>query len=40
MDEKLTDSVTPLPWTLEKQVLPQHIDYAGVIWHGSYVNWL
>ena len=40
MDEKLTDSVTPLPWTLEKQVLPQHTDYAGVMWHGSYVNWL
>ena len=40
MDEKLTDSVTPLPWTLEKQVLPQHTDYAGVMWHGAYVNWL
>ena len=40
MDEKLTDSVTPLPWTLEKRVLPQHTDYAGVMWHGTYVNWL
>ena len=40
MDEKLTDSVTPLPWTLEKRVLPQHTDYAGVMWHGAYVNWL
>ena len=40
MDEKLTDSVTPLPWALEKRVLPQHTDYAGVMWHGAYVNWL
>ena len=40
MDEKLTDSVTPLPWTLEKRVLPQHTDYAGVMWHGAYVQWL
>ena len=40
MDEKLTDSVTPLPWTLEKRVLPQHTDYASVMWHGAYVNWL
>ncbi len=29
-----------LPWVLHKIVLPQHTDHAGVMWHGSYVNWL
>ena len=28
------------PWILEKTVLPQHTDHAGVMWHGSYLNWL
>ena len=28
------------PWILEKTVLPQHTDHAGVMWHGSYMNWL
>tara|TARA_Y100001968_G_C19432004_1_gene757592 strand:- start:1641 stop:2090 length:450 start_codon:yes stop_codon:yes gene_type:complete len=27
-------------WELEKTVLPQHTDHAGVMWHGSYVQWL
>ena len=27
-------------WTLTKRVLPQHTDYAGVMWHGAYVKWL
>ncbi len=27
-------------WLLRKKVLPQHTDHAGVMWHGSYVNWL
>ena len=27
-------------WTLTKRVLPQHTDYAGVMWHGAYVQWL
>ena len=27
-------------WTLTKSVLPQHTDYAGVMWHGAYVQWL
>lgn len=22
------------------QVFPHHTDYAGVVWHGSYINWL
>jgi len=27
-------------WKIEKIVLPQHVDHAGVMWHGSYFNWL
>ena len=28
------------PWLIKKEVLPQHTDHAGVLWHGSYINWL
>ena len=28
------------PWLLERRVLPQHTDHAGVMWHGSYLAWL
>ena len=28
------------PWQLRKVVLPQHTDHAGVMWHGSYFNFL
>jgi len=28
------------PWILNKKVLPQHTDHAGVVWHGTYLNWL
>ncbi len=28
------------PWKLIKNVLPQHTDHAGVMWHGSYLNLL
>ena len=28
------------PWKLQKCVLPQHTDHAGVMWHGAYLNWL
>ena len=28
------------PWKLIKTVLPQHTDHAGVMWHGSYLNFL
>ena len=28
------------PWILNKEVLPQHVDHAGVMWHGSYLYWL
>ena len=27
-------------WCCSKQVLPQHTDHAGVLWHGAYVAWL
>ena len=36
----MTESVTTQPWRLEKTVLPQHTDHAGVMWHGTYVAWL
>ena len=28
------------PWKLIKTVLPQHTDHAGVMWHGSYLDFL
>ena len=27
-------------WKLTKKVLPQHTDHAGLMWHGSYFNFL
>ena len=27
-------------WRINKTVLPQHSDQAGVMWHGTYFNWL
>ena len=27
-------------WRLTKSILPQHTDHAGVMWHGSYVDFL
>ncbi len=27
-------------WKINKLVLPQHSDHAGVMWHGTYFNWL
>ena len=32
--------LTHNPWICCKQVLPQHTDHAGVLWHGAYVAWL
>ena len=29
-----------LVWKINKIVLPQFSDHAGVMWHGSYFNWL
>ncbi len=28
------------PWVIQKIVYPQHTDHAGVMWHGTYLNWL
>ena len=33
-------SITNKDWELTKTVLPQHTDHAGVMWHGSYLNFL
>ena len=33
-------SVINKDWKLTKTVLPQHTDHAGVMWHGSYLNFL
>ena len=33
-------SVINQGWKLTKTVLPQHTDHAGVMWHGSYLNFL
>ena len=33
-------SSTNNSWRLTKTVLPQHTDHAGVMWHGSYLNFL
>ena len=27
-------------WLIRKEVMPQHTDHAGVLWHGYYLNWL
>ena len=27
-------------WKINKTVLPQDSDHAGVMWHGTYFNWL
>ena len=27
-------------WKINKIVLPQHSDHAGIMWHGTYFNWL
>ena len=27
-------------WKIEKIILPQDADHAGVMWHGKYFNWL
>lgn len=31
----------PSPWfEYFVRVQPRHTDYAGVVWHGSYVEWM
>jgi acyl-CoA thioester hydrolase len=29
-----------LNFIYQVQVFPHHTDYAGVVWHGAYINWL
>ncbi len=29
-----------MPLTYAVTVFPHHTDYAGVVWHGAYINWL
>jgi acyl-CoA thioester hydrolase len=36
----VTEHQQSRPWRLERRVLPQHTDHAGVMWHGSYLSWL
>jgi acyl-CoA thioester hydrolase len=36
----VTEQQQPQPWNLERRVLPQHTDHAGVMWHGAYLSWL
>ena len=36
----MTEQQHDRPWRLERSVLPQHTDHAGVMWHGSYLAWL
>ena len=33
-------SIINKDWELIKTVLPQHTDHAGVMWHGSYLDFL
>ena len=36
----MADFTNKKKWKLTKTVLPQHTDHAGVLWHGSYFNFL
>jgi acyl-CoA thioester hydrolase len=36
----VTDHDEQRAWRLQRRVLPQHTDHAGVMWHGSYLAWL
>ena len=36
----MSDFKNKKDWELTKKVLPQHTDHAGVMWHGSYFNFL
>ena len=40
MPETVTEQQHQRPWQIERAVLPQHTDHAGVMWHGSYLAWL
>ncbi len=36
----MIDNSDSKSWFFHKMVLPQHVDHAGVMWHGTYVNFL
>ena len=36
----MTEQQHQRPWQIQRAVLPQHTDHAGVMWHGSYLAWL
>ena len=36
----MNDLTNKKQWELTKNILPQHTDHAGVLWHGSYFNFL
>ena len=36
----MNDLTNKKQWKLTKKILPQHTDHAGVLWHGSYFNFL
>ena len=36
----MDDFTNTKEWKLTKLVLPQHTDHAGVMWHGTYFNFL
>ncbi len=36
----MNEFINKKEWNLTKRVLPQHTDHAGVMWHGSYFNFL
>jgi acyl-CoA thioester hydrolase len=36
----VTEHQQARPWRLQRRVLPQHTDHAGVMWHGAYLSWL
>lgn len=38
--QKLSDSPTENWFEYPVRVQPHHTDYAGVVWHGSYVAWM
>ena len=41
LDKPQTPTIDLKPtWKINKTVLPQHVDHAGVMWHGTYFNWL
>tara|TARA_Y100001968_G_scaffold331409_1_gene385978 strand:- start:2590 stop:3171 length:582 start_codon:yes stop_codon:yes gene_type:complete len=39
-NQKKAKMISKIPWVTNKTVFPQHTDHAGVMWHGSYLNWL